>query len=654
MIRARLLTVTLALMSTFMLCWVGVTAAHASCNGANPPSITSISPLGGPVQGGTIVTITGTSLGCVTVSFGGLAGSNVIATGSSVQATSPAASAGPILLTVTNPNVGAYANAAASTSYTYYSVPSISAVTPNTGAAAGGTRVTITGSDFTGATSVNFGATAATSFTVDSATQITAVTPAGTAGSVDVNVTTLGGTATSSSAFTYVSDTTAPTVTISGPTNRVNAPFTLTMTFSEVVTGFDVSDITITNATLSQFTEVTTGTVYTVEVTPVMGQTVTASIAAGVVTDAAGNPNVASLPYSVQSGSVKSAFDSYKDDIKRIIQDQAEKRLITLMSDNGRMMQDIRTRFVGFAGEGQQAGLTANGFDAIAFDVNGTVNVDEDLNGVVAASSGEFLGQTGMVNGANWRLSGNFDVLLDGDQSLTAFDARVAREQFLTRNVLWGAFGGGQFSNSDISDSFIGSETTWQLYGGTYAVGKLTSNLFADAYASAGYGWTDLSMNNDVLALDSNYGTFTWQVGGSLAGLIEMERFSLLPTVSVSYGNSNLGEIDFTAQAYGLSDGVSLDADYVAMGVLRLTPEIRVPLGANATTEDGVVLGLLPSFICQQVVADDSETDCGWGVGAELIQAGSSGLGQFSGKVDFQQIGGISQIGGQINYAIRF
>ena len=41
----------------------------------------------------------------------------------------------------------------------------------------GGTSVTITGTNFTGATAVTFGGIAATSFTVNSATQITAVAP---------------------------------------------------------------------------------------------------------------------------------------------------------------------------------------------------------------------------------------------------------------------------------------------------------------------------------------------------------------------------------------------------------------------------------------------------------------------------------------------
>ena len=44
--------------------------------------------------------------------------------------------------------------------------------------AAGGTSVTITGTNFTGATAVTFGGTAATGVTVVSATSITATTPA--------------------------------------------------------------------------------------------------------------------------------------------------------------------------------------------------------------------------------------------------------------------------------------------------------------------------------------------------------------------------------------------------------------------------------------------------------------------------------------------
>jgi uncharacterized repeat protein (TIGR03803 family) len=82
--------------------------------------------------------------------------------------------------------------------------PTISTVTPAMGTTAGGTNVTITGTDFLGATAVTFGGMAATSFTVDSATQITATTPTHAAGAVSVEVTTPGGTNAANTLFTYV------------------------------------------------------------------------------------------------------------------------------------------------------------------------------------------------------------------------------------------------------------------------------------------------------------------------------------------------------------------------------------------------------------------------------------------------------------------
>jgi uncharacterized membrane protein len=73
------------------------------------------------------------------------------------------------------------------------------------GSSAGGDTVTITGSGFTGATSVGFDVTSAAGMTVDSDTQITATSPAGT-GTVDITVTTPDGTSPASSAdqFTYM------------------------------------------------------------------------------------------------------------------------------------------------------------------------------------------------------------------------------------------------------------------------------------------------------------------------------------------------------------------------------------------------------------------------------------------------------------------
>jgi hypothetical protein len=78
--------------------------------------------------------------------------------------------------------------------------PTVSKLAPKTGPAAGGTAVSVTGTGFTGATAVRFGAGAAAGFTVNSATSITTISPPGTAGKVDVTVTSPSGTSAVSKA----------------------------------------------------------------------------------------------------------------------------------------------------------------------------------------------------------------------------------------------------------------------------------------------------------------------------------------------------------------------------------------------------------------------------------------------------------------------
>ena len=78
----------------------------------------------------------------------------------------------------------------------------------------------ITGTNFTGATQVEFGGTAATSFVVNSSTQITAIDPAEAAGTVNVTVTTTAGTSATSASdqFTYLASA-APAITAVNPNN---------------------------------------------------------------------------------------------------------------------------------------------------------------------------------------------------------------------------------------------------------------------------------------------------------------------------------------------------------------------------------------------------------------------------------------------------
>ncbi len=84
--------------------------------------------------------------------------------------------------------------------------PAITAVSPSSDSIVGGTKVTITGTDFNAASEVKFGELPATSFTVLSETEIAAVAPRSKkAGEVDIAVTTLAGTSSTANRnqFTY-------------------------------------------------------------------------------------------------------------------------------------------------------------------------------------------------------------------------------------------------------------------------------------------------------------------------------------------------------------------------------------------------------------------------------------------------------------------
>jgi IPT/TIG domain/PASTA domain len=89
--------------------------------------------------------------------------------------------------------------------------PTITAIGTLSGPVSGGTTVSLSGTDFEGATAVRFGSASASTFAVGSEGQITAVSPAGPAGSVPISVTTVAGTATSSQQFTLQSPTPTPT-----------------------------------------------------------------------------------------------------------------------------------------------------------------------------------------------------------------------------------------------------------------------------------------------------------------------------------------------------------------------------------------------------------------------------------------------------------
>lgn len=98
-----------------------------------------------------------------------------------------------------------------------------------------------------------------------------------------------------------VTEGTSPNVVISGAPERLDntESFGLTVTFSESVMGFEASDITASNATITGLSG--TGAIYNATITPAGSGDVSLSVAAGAAEDAAGNLTTASNTVVVAS-----------------------------------------------------------------------------------------------------------------------------------------------------------------------------------------------------------------------------------------------------------------------------------------------------------------------------------------------------------------
>lgn len=174
---------------------ITVTTGDGSVTSANnfmlPASIGSFSPNFGPL--GTRVTLTGQNfLGATAVRFNGLPGTSVVVTN---NATLGVTAPGGILtgpISVTTP-----ANTATSTAV-FYGVPGITNFTPTHGT--NGTLVTISGTNFLGATAVSFNGLSA-SINSNDGNQIVTSVPAG-AQNGPISVVAPAGTNTTTASFT--------------------------------------------------------------------------------------------------------------------------------------------------------------------------------------------------------------------------------------------------------------------------------------------------------------------------------------------------------------------------------------------------------------------------------------------------------------------
>ncbi len=166
--------------------------------------LAAVHPRFGPAGGGEEVRLIGAGLDAagVSIAFGGTSASVVRSGPGYAVVDLPSHAAGLVDVVASD---GSGTSSTLDDGFEYLEAVEITGVSPAEGPAGGGTSVTIEGSGFEGATSVDFGGMSA-QFSVDSDTQITATTPTRAPGTVDVSVERDRMSATLEEAFTFHED----------------------------------------------------------------------------------------------------------------------------------------------------------------------------------------------------------------------------------------------------------------------------------------------------------------------------------------------------------------------------------------------------------------------------------------------------------------
>ena len=168
-----------------------------------PPSLTSVSPVSGSTIGGYTMTLTGSSFSTpVAVRIGGISASIISSGGASITATVPASGSAGLKDVAVENSDGRISTLAGA--FNYILPPSLTSVTPASGATRGGYAVTLAGSAFNTSAAVTIGGLTASLGAV-TGTSIVATVPAqASTGVKNVTVTNPDGQTSTLAGFTAV------------------------------------------------------------------------------------------------------------------------------------------------------------------------------------------------------------------------------------------------------------------------------------------------------------------------------------------------------------------------------------------------------------------------------------------------------------------
>ena len=207
-----------------------------------------------------------------------------------------------------------------------------------------------------------------------------------------------------SGAETYLLDNTGPVATLSSDlTGDVTDPFTVRVAFDEAVTGLELSDFSLTNASVSAL-QTAGENEFTVLVTPGSSGTLSVGLAAATVTDALGNENLESETLTYETDSTAPILSSIQRDVDPVTSRDSVSWTVTFSEDvtgatsSAFSLYGGTSAMVSVSGSGKSYQVTASG--GTLANHNGVIElVIADPGAIQDASGNAYEG--GAPSGAN-------------------------------------------------------------------------------------------------------------------------------------------------------------------------------------------------------------------------------------------------------------
>jgi hypothetical protein len=349
---------------------------------------------------------------------------------------------------------------------------------------------------------------------------------------------------TASNEVTTTYDGTAPTVVLASATTSITgaSSFEMSVSFSETVTGFDASDLAVTNGTVALVTGA--GAAYVVAINATGGGDVELSIPAAAATDAAGNGSEASNTLIIASNSVA--------ETQKIIEQFLFARANQLLSN-----QPDLTGFLSGTGSG--------GF-----------------NGQVTRGSGSFDLANNPDSPLWFRLSGSFSN--EGSRETDYVFGVIGSHVTVNPNLLIGGLIEFDFLNQDEGSS--GVEGRGWLAGPYFVARVPDQELYFEGRVLYG------ESSNDIRP----FGTYTDNFDSErllaqlkVSGVLEYGVTKLFPSLAASYTSDD-------QQAYTDSLGIIIPKQGIELGQVELGMAFETPApfydGSGAMILTGGIMGI--------------------------------------------------------------